>query len=226
MNLTHGHPDPESGELERVAVSLAPDEEARSLGPPLAQLDNAIARGKSVRFLYPTGPDLQPQERVIDPYGLSRLGGHWYVGGRDHDRDALRTFRLSRLAGPVRFATKRPRDFSPPTGIDPAEFRTRPPWQLGGIVGKATVRVDDELAWWVARAYPDVKAEPYPAPKGRTGAPDDSDPPSTLFTTPYADAGALITWVLSLGRKAELLGPPELRRLVRSKLKALEEAHA
>ncbi len=225
VNLTHGHPDPESAELERIAVSLAPDEEARTLGPALAQLDNAIARGKAVRFLYPTGPDLQPQERVVDPYGLSRIGGHWYMGGWDHQRDALRTFRLSRLAGPIRFATKRSRDFSPPTGIDPAEFRARPPWQLGESVGKATVRVDDDLAWWVARAYPDVETEPCPAPPGYTGAHDPA-PPCTLFTTSYADADALITWVLSLGRKAELLSPPELRRLIRRKLEALEEAHA
>ena len=220
VNLTHGHPDPESAELERIAVSLAPDEEARSLGPALAQLDNAIARGKTVRFLYPTGPDLEPQERVVDPYGLSRIGGHWYAGGRDHERDALRTFRLSRFGGPVRFATKRARDFSPPVGIDPADFRARPPWQLGETVGTATVRVEDDLAWRVARAYPGVAAESWPGPL------DLTDSPATLFTTPYADADALITWVLSLGRKAELLGPPELRSLVREKLLALERAHA
>lgn len=226
VNLTHGHPDPDAGELERIAVSLAPDEEARSLGPALAQLDKAIARGKTVHFLYPTGPDLQPRERVVNPYGLTRIGGHWYVGGRDHDRDAMRTFRLSRLAGPVRFATKRPRDFSPPTGVDPAEFRARPPWQLGEILGSAQVRVDDDLAWWVTRAYPDLAADPNARPSGQDRDPDESGSRSTLFTTPYADAGALITWVLSLGSKAELLGPPELRSLVREKLEALVKAHA
>lgn len=225
VSLTHGHPDPGQEELERVTVSLAPDEEADSLGQVLAQLDDAIARGKTVCFSYPTGPNLEPRERTLDPYGLSRVGGHWYVGGWDHDREARRTFRLSRLGGgPVRFATKRPRDFSPPPGIDPAAFRVRPPWQLGETIGIATVRVDDELAWWVARTYPGVES----APADNTGFDEAADdtPSSTVFTTPYADQDALVTWVLGLGRRAEILAPTLLREHMRVRLGLLEAAHA
>lgn len=227
VNLTHGHPEPDAEELERIAVSLAPDEEARALGPTLARLDDAIARGKTVRFPYPTGPTLHPEERVIDPYVLSRLGGHWYVGGRDRAKDSMRTFRLSRMAGPVRFATKRPRDFSPPTKIDEDEFRTKPPWQFGETVGTATVRVDDDLAWWVSRTYPGIQTDRDAGdPDGVVGRSGADAPASTVFTTPYADADALITWVLSLGRRAELLGPHDVRARVRDKLMALEAAHA
>ncbi len=227
VSLTHGHPDPGEAELERVAVSLAPDEEADSLGPVLAQLDDALARGKTVRFSYPTGPELQPRERMLDPYGLSRAGGHWYVGGWDHDREAQRTFRLSRIDGAIRFATKRPRDFSPPHGVDPADFRTRPPWQLGETRGVATVRVDDEVAWWVARTYPGVENAPSePDAAGGDGRPIAPEvPSSTIFTTPYADREALVSWVLSLGRRAELLAPPDLRAYVRSRLDVVEAAH-
>lgn len=228
VSLTHGHPDPAEAELERVTVALAPDEEADSLGAVLAQLDDAVARGKTVCFDYPSGPALELRSRTLDPYGLSRVGGHWYVGGYDHDREAGRTFRLSRFGGPVRFATKRPRDFSPPPGIDPADFKARPPWQLGETVGLATVRVDDELAWWVARTYPGVRsASPGSGHESAHGAPTDEDSPSsTVFTTPYADGEALVTWVLSLGRRAEILGPPELREHIRARLAQLETAHA
>ena len=237
VNLTHGHPQSDTQEIERIAVSLAPDEEARTLGTALARLDDAIARGKAVRFPYPTGADLQPQERLLDPYALSRVGGHWYVSGRDHARDAVRTFRLSRMAGPVRFATKRPRDFSLPTQIDTVEFRMVPPWQFGETMGKATIRVDDELAWWVARTYPTVEAAPPVSPPASkdpdhasdatsAGPIDETEMGSTVFTTPYGDADALVTWVLTLGRKAELLDPPELRERVRERLAALEAAHA
>lgn len=228
VSLTHGHPDPGEAELERVTVALAPDEEADSMGDVLAQLDDAIARGKTVRFDYPTGPDLELRSRTLDPYGLSRVGGHWYVGGHDHERDARRTFRLSRFGGPVRFATKRPRDFSPPSRIDPADFRTRPPWQLGEIVGVATVRVDDDVAWWVARTYPGVHGEPSHHDAGDPNGPasPEDSPASTVFTTPYADRDALVTWVLSLGRRAEILGPPELREHMRARLARLEAAHA
>lgn len=228
VSLTHGHPDPDEAETERVAVWLAPDEEADLLGSVLAQLDDAIARGKTVRFSYPTGPDLVVSERTLDPYGLARVGGHWYVGGWDHDRQAQRTFRLSRFGSAVRFATKRPRDFSPPQGGDPADFRTRPPWQLGEIRGSATVRVDDELAWWVARTYPGVQSapsEPSAADREHAAAAPDT-PSSTVFTTLYADREALVSWVLSLGRRAEVLGPPDLRAHVRDRLEIVERAHA
>ena len=193
----------------------------------LARLDDAIARGKTVRFLYPTGPDLGSEERVIDPYVLSRRGGHWYVGGLDHDRGSMRTFRLSRMTGPVRFCTKRVRDFSPPAQIDQDEFGARPPWQFGEIVGTATVKVEDELAWWVSRTYPSVEvAAGVDAPDAPDGGAEAGRPGSTVFTTAYADADELIAWVLSLGRRAVLIDPPEVRDLLRRRLTALEAAHA
>ncbi|MHB1345837.1 MAG: WCX domain-containing protein [Thermoleophilia bacterium] len=46
-----------------------------------------------------------------------------------------------------------------------------------------------------------------------------------MFTTPYADREALVSWVLSLGRRAELLAPPDLRAYVRSRLDVVEAAH-
>lgn len=220
VNLTHGHPDPSSEETERVAVSLEPDEEARTSGQALARLDDAIARGKTVRFNYRTSTSDLIQERTLDPYSLFRTGGHWYAAGRDHDRGAVRTFRLSRVSGAVRFSTKRPRDFSPPPDLDLTEFRLRPPWQLGDIAGEATIRVDDELAWWVTRTYPDVETLP------EVDAEKDADHvASTVFRTTYADADALITWVLGMGRRAELLEPTHLREAVVHKLQRVREAH-
>ena len=52
--------------------------------------------------------------RTVDPYSLYFASGQWYVVGRDHDRDDMRIFRLSRIRGDVRFATRRERDFRSP----------------------------------------------------------------------------------------------------------------
>ncbi|WP_262282241.1 YafY family protein [Micromonospora sp. MA102] len=53
--------------------------------------------------------------RRIDPYGLVFHAGRWYVTGHDHDRGAVRTFRLDRIgtARPV------PGGFDIPAGFDP-----------------------------------------------------------------------------------------------------------
>ena len=136
-----------------------------------------------MRFDYRGSAVGAEQTRVVDPYGLFRIGGHWYAVGRDHDRDAIRTFRVGRIVGTLRFATKNPRDFSLPTDFDPDEYRARPPWLLGEIRGRARVAISEDLCWWVERTYPHLTLED-PAgldPAGRR-----------VLATAYADESALI----------------------------------
>ncbi|HKD96424.1 MAG TPA: YafY family protein [Micromonosporaceae bacterium] len=54
-------------------------------------------------------------ERQLDPYGLVFHAGRWYVTGHDHNRRAVRTFRLDRIgaARPVQGS------FDIPAGFDP-----------------------------------------------------------------------------------------------------------
>jgi predicted DNA-binding transcriptional regulator YafY len=54
-------------------------------------------------------------ERRLDPYGLVFHAGRWYVTGHDHNRQAVRTFRLDRI-GTARPAQGR---FDIPAGFDP-----------------------------------------------------------------------------------------------------------
>ena len=215
-SLSQGGIDPRDEELSRVAVALAPDDEARSAGARLATLEDAISRGKSVRFAYRGSAVGAEQTRVVDPYGLFRIGGHWYAVGRDHDRDAIRTFRVGRIVGTLRFATKNPRDFSLPTDFDPDEYRARPPWLLGESRGRARVAISEDLCWWVERTYPHLTLED----------PADGDPAGRrVLATAYADESALIGWVISLGRQAELLEPPELRRSLARRLELVRSSH-
>ena len=76
----------------------------------------------------------------MDPYSLYLMGGHWYVIGRDHDRDGVRTFRLYRMRGDVRFSTRRERDFRVPPEFDATHTRPRA-WQLGEGDELATILV-------------------------------------------------------------------------------------
>ena len=213
--LSEGGADPRAEELSRVTVALAPDDEALSAGTHLATLEDAVSRGKSVRFGYRGSSGGDEQTRVVDPYGLFRIGGHWYAVGRDHERDAVRTFRLGRIVGAVRFATKNPRDFSLPADFDPEEYRARPPWLLGEPRGVARVAIDEDLCWWVERTFPQLALED----------PGDATESVRVLVTDYADETALIGWVISLGRRAELLGPPELRRTLLHRLEKVRDAH-
>ncbi len=195
-------------------MALAPDEDARKAGKQLARLEDAVARGRTVCFSYPSSdPVGLPMERTVDPYSLFLIQGHWYVVGHDHDRDAVRTFRVTRIAGPVKFLTEKSRDFYVPTDYDRTAYRARPPWLLGPVEGTATISVGDDLAWYVERLAPHVR----PLPPGEDVC--------TRFIAPYADADVLLSWVVGLGGCAEVIEPPELRSRLRRYLGEVIAGH-
>lgn len=66
----------------------------------LLTLMAAVREGRVVTFDY-TSADGRTATRTIDPWGVLARSGSWYVIGRDHDRDAMRAFRLSRISGGV-----------------------------------------------------------------------------------------------------------------------------
>ncbi len=59
-------------------------------------------------------------ERDLDPYGVVLHRGRWYVVGRDHRHDSLRTFRIDRI---VSLATGT-QTFTVPDGFDPVTHLT------------------------------------------------------------------------------------------------------
>lgn len=210
--ISQGRPDPVRDELQRLPVALAPDEDAQRAGKQLARLEDAVTRGKTVRFLYPsTGGS--PEERTLDPYSLFLIQGRWYVVGSDHTRRAIRTFRVGRIQGTVSFLTEKTRDFSTPGDYHPGEYRARPPWLIGPVRGVATIKVSDDLAWWVTRLKPHI-----------AWLGDDADG-CTRFSVPYADERVLLSWVVGLGGCGELLEPQGLRERLWQDLSVLRRAH-
>ena len=118
----------------------------------LQKLETAISKQRTVVFRYWAISSDEEAVRTVDPYSLYLMSGHWYVIGRDHDRDDVRTFRLDRVRGDVRFATRRERDFRVPPEFDPSAYRNRAPWQLGESDESATILVEPEAAWLAERA--------------------------------------------------------------------------
>ena len=150
----------------------------------------------------------QVGERTMNPYALFSDNGVWYVVGKDLERDAIRTFRVSRIQGDITFATRRERDFRFPQDFDPSEYRGRPPWQIGEIAGEARVAVDHDTAWWVERSF---------AGRGRL---EDG-----VFVTEYGDVRLLASWVLKQDGRARPLDPPELVAEVVAGLQKAAAAH-
>jgi proteasome accessory factor BC len=209
--ILRGHKDPIRDDLDQLPVALAPDEDARRGGRQLSRLEEAVTRGKTVCFSYPAMGG-EGEERILDPYSLFLIQGRWYVVGWDHRREAIRTFRLGRIQGPVRFRTEKARDFSIPSDYDPDSYRARPPWLIGQVRGTAILRIDRDLDWWVKRLEPHV-------------APIADETEGVRFSLPYADDRVLLSWVAGLGERAELLQPEALRDRLRSGLLEVSRSH-
>ena len=54
---------------------------------------------------------------------------------------AIKTFRVSRIRGEIRLATRRERDFRLAEGFDAEDYRQGPPWQVGDKKGEAQIEV-------------------------------------------------------------------------------------
>lgn len=177
------------GQRERLALSRltarAPDPDdpeapaVPSMRLPLSDhgLDvvaHAVADHATLRFGYRRA-DGHEATRTVDAWGLVMRNGAAYLIGWDHDRDARRTFRLSRVTSRPRVvdaqATDPPDDFDVATVLDEPHgdgtdvrvlVRTDLVGEVerrGGVLdGGPAVETPDEAAWHRA-TFPDADAQ-------------------------------------------------------------------
>ena len=201
-----GFPEPPTDTAERVRVS-APDYSPELAGR-LAKLESAISKQRTVRFGYWSPRRARPGERTVNPYALRLDDGNWYVIGHDLERDTTRTFKVSRIRGDIRFATRRERDFRIPPDFDVEKHRVPRPWQIGETAGRARIAVSGDTAWWVERTLADA------------GVVEDG-----VFETDYSNVELLAGWVLRQNGRATPLEPEELVDSVLDALSSLAESH-
>jgi proteasome accessory factor C len=209
QNLALGRPgfeEPATDTAVRVEV-LDPDYSPEMPGR-LGKLEGAISKQRTIKFPYYSISRNRQSERTVNPYGLLSDNGSWYLIGQDLDRKDIRTFRVSRIRGDIRFATRRERDFRIPADFDIDGYRGRPPWQIGDIVGEARVELAGDTAWWVDRAY------------GNAGRLEHD-----VFVTEYSSAPQLAAWILRQDGRAIPLEPDDLRREVAQALRTVRDLH-
>jgi predicted DNA-binding transcriptional regulator YafY len=151
-----------------------------------------------VTFDYYTMERDDRARRTVEPYGLFFVSSHWYLAGRDTERDALRNFRLSRVSR-VEVNTRKAQSADYPI---PSDFslrdhaQSREPWEIGD--GDATTAIVEFVATTGAtRAAPE------------RGRPVQGSANRREFAVRRPDAFA--RWLLSFGGDARPVDPPELR---------------
>jgi proteasome accessory factor C len=210
QNLALGRPAPadEIPSATALRVEMRDPDYSAEMPGRLAKLETAISKQRTVKFSYRAMTSGKETERTLNPYGLLHDRGVWYVIGSDLDRDAMRTFRVSRIRGDIRFATRRERDFKLPADFEIDAYRGRASWQYGEPAGEARIEVRPETAWWVERAF------------GSSGRLDDG-----VFVTEYSSLPMLASWVLRQDGRAVPREPDDLRREVAESLRRVRMRH-
>jgi proteasome accessory factor B len=160
--------------------------------PALGGFFDAVAQRRSVSFSY------RGEARHLEPYGVVHRFGHWYVVGRDRDREGPRAFRVERIEGSLSVGGVG--EFDPPVGIDPAEYLRDDPLMYGDEPAvNARVLIDAPRAAWVVDELGDAAVV------------ERRDDGAVVVELDVVNREAFRTWVLDLLEHAEVLSPPELR---------------
>ena len=142
QNLALGRPGFAQAPTETaVRVEVRDPDYSPELAGRLSKLETAISKQRTLKFDYWGIARDETRPRTIDPYALLPHEGSWYVIGRDHAAEEIRTFRVSRIRGEIRFATRRERDFRLPSEFSAQAHRPPPAWQMGEIVGEARIEL-------------------------------------------------------------------------------------
>jgi predicted DNA-binding transcriptional regulator YafY len=157
----------------------------------MSTLRNCMAESRQVNLRYHSFSRVET-ERTVDPYALSFRWGNWYLVGYCHLRDEIRTFRIDR----IKHLQALSNGFSIPRDFDAKAYL-------------------EETMRWENNFQVVVQIEPEAAAEMRERSGEwlqVSDNPDGTVTVQF-DVDNLTWaagWVLSWGRLAKALEPPEL----------------
>ena len=176
--------------------------------PLLAPLYAALLERRRVSFRYRRGSSDDVATRTVEPYGVVHRRGNWYLVGRDLERDAVRSFRVSRIEGAVR---REDAGYEVPEGFDSSAYVGEEAWETGpDEPSTALVRFDAPMRWW--------------AEQNLQGRPRRDAPGGALeVELPVANLDALVSWVVGFAGAAEIVEPLEARRRLVAHVAALAE---
>jgi proteasome accessory factor B len=173
--------------------------------PAFGPLWEAVRDRRPVTFSYRAAGRSDPQRRELEPWGVMNRHGRWYVAGRDRGRDATRVFRLSRIAGPVKFCGPTG-SVTVPDGTDVRELVRD--WDSSPAPAHtAVLRVRSGTG--VGLRQHAVSVSPADA--------EGWD----LVTTRFADVGWFADYAAWFGPDVVVLDPPDLREAVIRRLKGV-----
>ena len=174
--------------------------------PAFEPLQSAARVRQEVRFDYRTPEDDVAHSRRLQPWGVVSWRGRWYVVGWDLDRQATRSFRMSRVVGRVT-PVGAPGAFTPPDDLD--LFGHVSKWSTPvEHPNRATVLLRPGRAAGVRRRGESV----VPGPDG------------DRVELRYSDPDSFARWLVGYGADVVVLEPDEVRKAIVARLRDVVES--
>lgn len=197
-----------------TALGIEVDESALDIAEPRLSADEpsfdvfweATQERSPVAFDYRRAGETRASTRHLQPWGVVRYSGRWYVVGHDTDRGEERVFRLSRVQGEAR-RTGAPGSYDVPAGTDVRETALR--LAPAPSTGEATVLVRRDAGVALRAGAERVEAD--------VPGPDDRTPWDRLHLQRGSSAA---DEMLGYGDDVYVEAPEELRREVVDRLRA------
>jgi proteasome accessory factor B len=172
--------------------------------PAFGPLWEAVRDRRPVTFSHKAQGRSDATRRELEPWGVVNWRGRWYVAGHDRTRNATRVFRLSRIEGPVKMSGPA-RSVTVPPGADVREL----------VKGWDTPLPRDHEAVLRVRVGAGYGVRRY----AKTITPDGDGWDS--ITVQFADVPWYAEYLASFGPDVMVVGPPDLREAVISRLKGV-----
>jgi predicted DNA-binding transcriptional regulator YafY len=158
---------------------------------------SAVLERRQLGFRYRARTSGSEGQRLVSPQRLTHYRENWYLDAFDHDRKALRSFAVDRIAQPQVLE-------GAATDVAEAELDAHLAGSYGIFAGPpkawATVLFSPRAARWVADEYWHSRQEGRFLADGRYE-----------LRVPYSNARELLMDVLRYGPDAEVAAPPALR---------------
>lgn len=193
-------------EVDASRLDLMPPS-LRAEEPAFDAFWDATQKRRTVTFDY-RRPGEEARQRKLQPWGVVRSSGRWYVTGHDVDRGAQRIFRLSRVQGAVR-AVGKAGAYDVPDGVNVQASAQSLVNRTPDI--EATVLVRQRAGVGLRRRAADVE-EDVAGPDSATG---------WDRVTIHGQHRDLVDWVLQLGANAVIEAPSTVRDDVVSRLRGV-----
>ena len=165
---------------------------------------STVLERRQLHFDYRARSTDEKTRRVVSPQRITHYRGNWYLDAYDHDRDALRSFSVDRIA------TARMQD-TPAQDVPDNELNDHLAGSYGIFSGApkgwATIVFNPKIARWVADEHWHSQQQDRFLPDGRFER-----------KVPFSAPRELLMDILHYGPDAEIIEPASLREQMKSML--------